>query len=117
MGVIDPKNLYQILLAAATYSDSSDPAQLINEYCIVNDLWTPNIREDSGQPDAWRDYQQVLSELGLIFSTKILRRITLTPLGLAYLDKTLDFTDVMSQQAPEISIPQRSQASNLAQPP
>ena len=99
MGVIAPTNLYQILLAAATYSDSPDPSAQINEYIIANNLWTANVRRDSGQPDAWRDYQQVLSELGLIFSTRVLRRITLTPLGLAYLDCTVTFTEFMALQA------------------
>ena len=99
MGVIGPKNLFQILLAAANYSDSPDPPAQINEYIIANNLWTANVRSDSGQPDAWRDYQQVLSELALIFSTRVLKRITLTPLGLAYLDCAVDFTELMALQA------------------
>ena len=99
MGVVNARNLYHVLWAAATYSDSPDPAAEINNYIIVNNLVTANIRSDSGQPDAWRDYQQILSELGLIFSTRILRYITLTPLGLAYLDGALGFSEVVTMQA------------------
>ena len=98
MGVVSPDNLYHILWAAATYSDSPDPSAQINEYIIANNLWTTNVRSDSGQPDAWRDYQQVLSELALIFSTKVLNQITPTPLGIAYLDGAIGFPEVMSLQ-------------------
>lgn len=99
MGVVNERNLYHILWAAATYSDSPDPAAEINNYIIANNLVTANIRRDSGQPDAWRDYQQILSELGLIFSTGVLQRITLTPLGLAYLDGALGFSEIVTMQA------------------
>ena len=99
MGVVTPKNLYQTLLAATTYAKSADPAVEINNYIIANSLLTPNIRADTGQPDAWRDYQQILSELGLIFSTKILRRITPTTLGLAFLDGSFGFSEVITMQA------------------
>ena len=71
----------------------------INNYIIANRLFTPNIRADTGQPDAWRDYQQILSELGLIFSTKTLRQITPTPLGLAFLDGSFRFSEVITMQA------------------
>ena len=105
MGVVSRKDLYHILYAAATYSESRDPAAEINNYLIANNLLTHNIRADSGQPDAWRDYQQILSELGLIFSTKILRRITPTPLGLAFLDGSLGFSEVITLQALRFQYP------------
>jgi|TARA_B100000315_G_C14096296_1_gene371626 hypothetical protein len=69
MGVITPRILYHILWAGATYASTDDPAANITNYFIANRLLTPNVRSDSGQPDAWRDYQQILSELGLIVST------------------------------------------------
>ena len=99
MGVVTPENLYQILLAATTYAESPDPVGEINNYIIANRLLTPNIRADTGQPDAWRDYQQILSELGLIFSTRILRPITTTPLGFAFLDRSFEFSEVITMQA------------------
>ena len=88
-----------------TYAESPDPAGEINNYIIANGLLTPNIRTDTGQPDAWRDYQQILSELGLIFSTKILRLITPTALGLAFLDGTFEFSEVITMQAFRLQYP------------
>lgn len=99
MGVITPVNLYHILWAASAYGSTDDPASNITNYVIANNLFTPNIRSDSGQPDAWRDYQQVLSELGLIVSTQVIQRITLTPIGLGYLDGSLSFSELMTFQA------------------
>lgn len=99
MGVISESNLYPILWAADNFSTQSDPVLRINEYLVTNKVFTPNVRNDSGQPDAWRDYQQILSELGLIYSTEIATRITLTPIGVAYLDKIINFQELMVLQA------------------
>lgn len=99
MGVITSRNLYQILFAAVSYREANDPVSEINNYIIINGLLTPNVRADSGQPDAWRDYQQILSELGLIYSTKLRRLITPTPLGLAYLDGSIGYSELITLQA------------------
>lgn len=99
MGVLNDSNLYPILWAADNFSTQSDPVLRINEYLVTNQVFTPNVRNDSGQPDAWRDYQQILSELGLIYSTEISKRITLTPIGVAFLDKLLNFQELMVLQA------------------
>jgi hypothetical protein len=99
MGVINSNNLYPILWAADNFSTHEDPSLRINEYLVANNVFTANIRNDSGQPDAWRDYQQILSELGLIYSTEIVRQITLTPIGIAYLDKLVSYSELMTLQA------------------
>lgn len=99
MGVVTPKLLHAILWAAATYRDTPDPAARINDYIVANGLLPPNVRQDSGQPDIWRDYQQILSELGLIFSTEVVPQITPTPLGLAFLDGSISFSELMTLQA------------------
>lgn len=107
MGKATPALLYQILWAGNEYATLHDPAPRINEYLIANKLWTPNVRSDSGQPDAWRDYQQTLSELGLIYTQRITpeRRITLTPLGLALLDHSMGFSEIMTLQALRFQYP------------
>lgn len=105
MGVVGPAHLYHILWAANEFSRTADPAAEINNYLIANALLTPNIREDSGQPDAWRDYQQILSELGFIFSLEVVPQITLTPLGLALLDGSVGFSEVMTFQALRFQYP------------
>ena len=99
MGVIAPVTLYKILEAAATYRDALKATEEINQSIVASGILTPNVRSDSGRTDAWRDYQQILSELALIFSTQVVRRITLTPLGLSFLDGSLSFSEVMSLQA------------------
>ncbi len=105
MGRVTPAHLYHTLWAANRFSGDADPAARINDYLIANRQWTPNIREDSGQPDAWRDYQQSLSELGLIYSLTATRAITLTPLGMAFLDGSMGFSETMTLQALRFQYP------------
>jgi|SRR5581483_1442327 len=105
MGVVTAKHLYQILWAASKFSRNADPAADINSYLIANGILTPNVREDSGQPEGWRDYQQMLSELALIFSREVSPLITLTPVGLAYLDGSMSFSEVMTLQALRFQYP------------
>jgi hypothetical protein len=107
MGKATPGLLYQILWAGNKFAGNDDPSANINHYLIANNLWTPNVRADSGQPDAWRDYQQILSELGLIYSQEITpdHRITLTPLGLAFLDRSMRFSEIMTLQALRFQYP------------
>ncbi len=105
MGVINSVTLYQLLWAANAFRQNADPAYDINNYLNTNNILTANVRVDSGQPDGWRDYQQVLSELGLIISTRIHREITLTPIGQAYLEETLSYSEMMTLQALRYQFP------------
>jgi hypothetical protein len=98
-GVLTPKNLNALLFAASTYQTSRDPAQEINNYLVGNSIFPPNIRTDSRQADVWRDYQQVLSEQGLMQSTKSHDGIKLTPIGLSFFDGGIGFTDLTTIQA------------------
>lgn len=111
MGRVTPQELYHILWAANAYSYTADPSTEINNYLVVNRLWTPNIREDSGQPDAWRDYQQTLSELGLMYSRNVVPRIMPTALGMAFLDGSLGFSEIMTLQALRFQYPNGHQAA------
>ena len=105
MGRVTPEHLYHILWAANRFSRNADPAADINTYLIANQQWTANVREDSGQPDAWRDYQQSISELGLMYSQEVLPDITPTPLGLALLDGSMGFSEIMTLQALRMQYP------------
>lgn len=98
MGKVNKKFLYHFLNAAVLHQHEDDSAQFINNYLIANDMLPPNQRADTGQPEIWRDYQQLLGDLGLIFSTRYMKRITPTRVGLAYLDNALDFSDVLTLQ-------------------
>ena len=111
MGVVTPRTLYHILWAANTYAASRDPSSEIKQYMIANQLLTANVRTDSGQPDAWRDYQQILPELGLIFSTAIEDQIRPTPLGLSFLDGAISFSELMAYQALRYQYPNGHQVA------
>lgn len=104
-GVASDRLIFNLLWAANDFSNLQDPAQEINNYAVTNNLVPPDVRVDTGQPDVWRDYQQVLSELGLIYTTKLVRTITPTPLGLALLDGSLTFTEVVTSQALRLQYP------------
>jgi hypothetical protein len=105
MGPVTADHLYHILWAANAFARNRDPAADINAYLNANEQWTANVRTDSGQPDGWRDYQQVLSELSLIYSVEVMNPITLTTLGLALLDGSLGFSEVMTLQALRFQYP------------
>lgn len=99
MGVMSKRFLYQIVLAGAMFSRSDDPTADINSYLGENGIFTRNVRRDTKQVETWRDYQQMPSELGLIFSTEIQKQITPTPLGLSFLDHSLSYQEVATLQA------------------
>lgn len=73
-------------------------SEKINVYLVNNRILTANIRADSNQVDAWRDYQQILSEFGLIYSTKLSKVLTLTPIAMAYLNKILSYSELITLQ-------------------
>lgn len=99
MGVVSDATLKHMLLAAAMHTNTRDPTADITNYMVANGILTNNVRSDSGQADAWRDYQQMLSELGFIYSTQIQPEITPTPLGLAFLDGLVTYSEVITLQA------------------
>ncbi|MGC2237996.1 MAG: hypothetical protein WA584_17685 [Pyrinomonadaceae bacterium] len=99
MGVAIESNVYGLVWTAETYKSNPDPVNEINTYLNANTLLTKNVRADTKQPEGWRDYQQISSELGLLFSTKLQRDITLTPLGLAFFEKIVKFDELMTMQA------------------
>ena len=73
-------------------------AKRINDYLVTNGILTANIRADSNQVDAWRDYQQILSEFGLIHSTRLSKVLTLTPVAMAYLNHNLTYRELITLQ-------------------
>jgi hypothetical protein len=94
------KNLYGLLAAAYHHMNRADPGRSINEELVGTDVLTANVRADRGRPDAWRDYQQALAELGLIVSTRLtLGRVLVTPMGMLYLDRALKHRELLTTQA------------------
>jgi hypothetical protein len=94
-----PRAIFELLQAAYTYGNEIDYAEQITEYITGQGLLSENIRQDSGRPDLWRDYQQVLSELGLIVSTNYTNHVQVTPIGLMYLDGSIGYSELITTQA------------------
>lgn len=91
--------LFSLLPAAYQYQNSPNYRTLINQALLSNEIFTPNIRADSGQVDTWRDYQQLLPELGLIYSTRYTEQPCLTKLGLMYIDGAIGYSELFSTQS------------------
>jgi len=94
---LEPKTLYGLLACAALAQGQLDPGTVINESLVENHILTDNIRD--GEIDAWRDYQQILAEVGLIYSTKVQPRLKLTLAGEMFLAGDVGFSELMTIQA------------------
>lgn len=98
MGKVSPRELFSLLEITYRYRYNSNYESLINQALVNEQVLTANIRADSGQVDAWRDYQQILAELGLIYSTRYIELPHLTPIGLTYIDGTIGYSELLSTQ-------------------
>lgn len=98
MGRVNPRELFALLKAAYQFREYSGYQSLVNRALVAKGIFTENIRSDSGQVDAWRDYQQILPDLGLIYSTRYTRKPTLTSIGLMYIDGTIGYSELFSTQ-------------------
>jgi hypothetical protein len=98
---INAKDVYALLAAAEFSRTKQQPNVAANRFLAelaeqgVVTL-TPNVRSAVAQP--WRDYQQILPELGLMFSTEIVRQPQLTQMGMMYLDGNIGFDEVVTTQ-------------------
>lgn len=97
-GVLSNEVLDGLLNAGLLCNGSRPDVSTINGYLIEHGILTANYRADSNQADAWRDYQQILSEFGFIYSTRVSREIKLTPIAMAYLNGRLTYRDVITLQ-------------------
>jgi len=97
-------NLYHLLYAAYINAGKTRPREAINHYLADQGILTRNIREGRGE-DAWRDYQQIAAELGLIYSTKLVPELKLTTMGIQYIDQSLAYKEVLTAQALKYQYP------------
>ena len=97
-GVLSKEVMDGLLHACMLCNGQVVDAERINNYLIQNEILTPNVRSDSQQVDAWRDYQQILSEFGLIYSTRLSKEIRLTPVAMAYLSGRVDYEEMITLQ-------------------
>lgn len=98
MGRVNPREVFSLLEAAYRFRQYPNYRNLVNQALVSEGIFTPNIRSDSRQVDAWRDYQQILPELGLIYSTRYIKQPQLTPIGLMYIDGTIGYSELFSTQ-------------------
>jgi len=92
------KTIYDLLKCAAAFESRLEGYdEGITNLMVASGILTPNERD--GENDAWRDYQQLLAELGLIYSTKIRRALTLTELGHMFLAGEIGFAELVGIQA------------------
>lgn len=101
MGMVDSASLSALLEAADLFKGAPDFSQCVSSYMANLSMFSENIRSDSGHSDTWRDYQQILSELGLIVSTTLTSTLNLniTPAGLLFLDGEMSYSEMMATQA------------------
>jgi hypothetical protein len=98
MGRVNPREIFALLQLAYQFRQYPNYRTLVNQALVSEGIFTPNIRSDSGQVDAWRDYQQILPELGLIYSTRYIKQPKLTPIGLMYIDGNIGYSELFSTQ-------------------
>jgi len=98
MGRVNSRELFSLLDAAYTYGKYPNYRSLVNQALVTDGSFTANVRSDSGQVDAWRDYQQILPDLGLIYSTRYIKQPQLTLIGLMYIDGTIGYSELFSTQ-------------------
>ncbi|NBI17028.1 hypothetical protein D1841_03695 [Neglecta sp. X4] len=97
-GVLKVEVFDGLLNACLLCKGDTVDAEKINGYLVNNGILTANVRADSNQVDAWRDYQQILSEFGLIYSTRLSKVLTLTPIAMAYLNHSLSYSELITLQ-------------------
>lgn len=98
MGRVNPREVFALLELAYRFRQYPNYRSLVNQALVAEGIFTPNVRSDSGQVDAWRDYQQILPDLGLIYSTRYLKQPQLTPIGLMYVDGEIGYSELFSTQ-------------------
>lgn len=98
MGRVNSREVFALLESAYRFSQYPNYRRLVNQALVTEGIFTANVRADSGQVDAWRDYQQILPDLGLIYSTRYIKQPQLTPIGLMYIDGTIGYSELFSTQ-------------------
>ncbi len=104
-GVLSKGVMDGLLHACILCNGEEAKPEVINGYLIEHGILTPNVRKDSNQADAWRDYQQILSEFGFIYSTRLTKRIRLTPVAMAYLNGRISYEEAFALQVMRYQYP------------
>lgn len=100
---LDASIIYGLLSCASYFNGQSNVGPQITQLMINANLLTENIRD--GRADAWRDYQQILPELGLMVSTRLQPQITIMPAGHMYISGAIGFSELILIQALRLQYP------------
>lgn len=90
-------DIRNMLSCALPFEGSSGAGKEITSLMIASGVLTPNVRD--GVPDAWRDYQQLLAELGFIVSTRICSSVWLTEVAKSFVAGEVSYLSLMSMQS------------------
>lgn len=98
IGRVNAETVHLMMQCAQPFEGrSKDCGDEITALMVQYDILTDNRRD--GKDSAWRDYQQILAELGLIYSTRISGTIKLTELGHMFVAGEIGYTELMGTQA------------------
>ena len=107
----DEEPLVGLLATAALFEGRADKGPELNLTLAKSDIVTRNLRE--GKVSPWRDYQQVLPEVGLMISTQACPQITLTEIGRSFLAGSLEHPDLMTLQMMRYQYPNGYKSQTL----
>ncbi len=88
--------LRPMLTCALPFEGQADAQSEITTLMGAAGILTKNVRD--GKDDAWRDYQQLPAELGLIYSTKVSRQIRLTDVAKSFVAGDISYPLMMTAQ-------------------
>lgn len=107
------RTAYELLRTAFRFAGQPDFEERLNKDIATRGLLPPNVRTGAhgrGKSDIWRDYQQVLAELGLIYSTRFRPALTITPAGLQLISGAVGFSEVLTAQSLRYQYPNGQKA-------
>lgn len=94
---IKARPLYNLLKCAAPFEgEAAGYDDKITSLMVASGVLTENIRD--GKLSAWRDYQQLLAELGLIHSTTVSKTLVLTDAAQLFLAGEIGFSELIGIQ-------------------
>lgn len=92
----DKDTIEGMLSCALPFQGTTGYQRNITDLMVSSDILTPNLR--GGQNDAWRDYQQILAELGFTVSAKLQNTLTLTEISNLLVAGEKEFQDIILMQ-------------------
>jgi hypothetical protein len=93
-----PEILFELLRGAFTYRNMPRYETLINQYVLETGFLPDNVREDAGRSQIWRDYQQILPELGMMTSIRFTEGPEISSIGLMWLDGAIGYSEAVTTQ-------------------